>query len=1072
MKNKVNYLIIIMTLFSSSLMFSAIPATERAALIAFYNATGGDNWTNNSGWKEGTLEPDGFGPIGSEGTWSGVFVSNEHVERLGFVRNNLIGFLPSQIGDLTYLEFLALNTNKISGHIPPEIEKLSKLVSLGLEFNELSGSIPNGLGNIQTLITVDLHHNQLSGNIPTEFQNLIYLYFLDLSSNRLSGSIPNELGNILNLSFLNLSNNQLSGNIPKELGKLEQLNSLFLNSNQLSGNIPPELGNLSMIDNLVLSDNQLTGNIPSSLSNNWILSILDLSSNLLSGNIPNVVTEFEYLHELNLSSNQFNGTIPVELGKMNFLWVLDLSENQLHGEIPLGLGQIPSLRILDLSENNLSGIIPKDFGDLLEIKTLNLASNQLSGQIPDELCKLTNFFHLNLASNRLSGNIPEYFGDAVFIDYINLSSNMLTGRIPKVFLEKRYLEFTDIGYNSLYTDDLTIISLLNEKDPNWEETQTYAPSNISASALSGTSVKASWSPVTYTIDPGGYTVYYSTWANGPWIKGGTVFNKNRKYYQITGLSPGTHYYFAVKTFTRPHINNINTVFSEFSLRASATTYFEAPQIPEISLSRNRLNFGCIENHSTPSSQYISISNSGEGVLNWSASSESAWIIVNPNSSSGSGIMAVSVDASALSEGQYTGNINVFAPNATNSPQIISLTITVYQAGNDADPFGSYDTPVDGSTISGSVPFTGWALDDLGVNNVKLYCQLGSELLFIGDALFVEGARPDIEIAYPGYPQSYQAGWGYMMLSNFLPNNGNGTFTILAIATDNEGHQVTLGSKTIHCDNANAVKPFGAIDTPTQGGTASGSNFINWGWALTPQPNKIPIDGSTIDVYVDGFKLGNPAYNEYRSDIAALFPGYANSNGAVGYFYLDTTELENGVHTMQWVVKDNANNTDGIGSRYFTVQNNNYQKSTTRHVSQKQRVALNHPIFSTLQLNKILSKHPNTELLMVQKGFDLLGNLSEPVLAGKGAEFLIKLKELERIKISAPKSKIIAAYMHVNKRFDSLPISSRLDSDSGVFYWQPGAAFIGDYPLILLVKKAEGTIEFKKVLVRIEPKFTK
>jgi hypothetical protein len=52
----------------------------------------------------------------------------------------------------------------------------------------------------------------------------------------------------------------------------------------------------------------------------------------------------------------------------------------------------------------------------------------------------------------------------------------------------------------------------------------------------------------------------------------------------------------------------------------------------------------------------------------------------------------------------------------------------------------------------------------------------------------------------------------------------------------------------------------------------------------------------------------------------LFPGYANSSGAAGYFYLDTRAYKNGVHTIQWVATDDAGNTDGIGSRYFTIQN--------------------------------------------------------------------------------------------------------------------------------------------------------
>jgi len=112
--------------------------------------------------------------------------------------------------------------------------------------------------------------------------------------------------------------------------------------------------------------------------------------------------------------------------------------------------------------------------------------------------------------------------------------------------------------------------------------------------------------------------------------------------------------------------------------------------------------------------------------------------------------------------------------------------------------------------------------------------------YIGDAVFVEGARPDVEAAYPGYPQNSRAGWGYMLLTNFLPL-GDGPYNLLAYATDLEGNEVLLGSKSIIVDNANAVLPFGAIDTPAQGGTASGNPYYNFGWALTPQPNFVPLD---------------------------------------------------------------------------------------------------------------------------------------------------------------------------------------------------------------------------------------
>jgi len=68
------------------------------------------------------------------------------------------------------------------------------------------------------------------------------------------------------------------------------------------------------------------------------------------------------------------------------------------------------------------------------------------------------------------------------------------------------------------------------------------------------------------------------------------------------------------------------------------------------------------------------------------------------------------------------------------------------------------------------------------------------------------------------------------------------------------------------------------------------------------------------------RLGTVTYDNYREDIATIFPGYNNSNGAVGLIYLDSTAYENGVHTIGWFVQDDAGNADGIGSRFFRIEN--------------------------------------------------------------------------------------------------------------------------------------------------------
>ncbi len=240
----------------------------------------------------------------------------------------------------------------------------------------------------------------------------------------------------------------------------------------------------------------------------------------------------------------------------------------------------------------------------------------------------------------------------------------------------------------------------------------------------------------------------------------------------------------------------------------------------------------------------------------------------------------------------------------------------------APPFGTFETPKDNASVSGSIVVSGWALDNGEVPTVEISVDnpTGSGRIYIGDALFVSGARPDVQGSYPDYPFNNKAGWGYMMLTHFLPNGGNGTYKVHATATDSAGNETALGSKTILVDNKNAVKPFGAIDTPAPGETVSGTSYSNIGWALTPQPNNIPEDGATITVFIDNQPVGHPTYNLYRKDIEQLFPGYANTQGAMGVFKLDTTTFANGVHSIAWAVVDSAGNVDGIGSRYFVIKN--------------------------------------------------------------------------------------------------------------------------------------------------------
>ncbi|MCX6584191.1 MAG: hypothetical protein NT166_28795 [Candidatus Aminicenantes bacterium] len=494
------------------------------------------------------------------------------------------------------------------------------------------------------------------------------------------------------------------------------------------------------------------------------------------------------------------------------------------------------------------------------------------------------------------------------------------------------------------------------------------------------------------------------------------------------------------------------------------------------LDKTELYFSASTSGFKTGAQNLLIDKIGENTLNWQAASTQPWLSCSPAFGRNAGVISVSVNAGGLAPGTYTGSITVSDPAADNSPQTAAVTLKVYDPPLLSGPFGDFATPIAGSIVQSSIPVTGWALDDIAVERVDIYREEGAGMVYIGKAVFIEGARPDVGTAYPGYPLNYKAGWGYMMLTNLLPGGGNGTFTLHAIATDVEGNQVTLGTKTVICDNEHAVKPFGAIDTPTQGDAASGGNFINWGWVLTAPPNMVPTDGSTIDVWVDGLNLGHPTYNNNRPDIAALFPGYLNSDGAGGYFHFNTTAYKNGVHTIAWSADDNAGNADGIGSRYFSIQNTGAdtggkgsEEARKSGRAEKDKLGRGSAAFSPC--SPVVDRYSP---VYVSKGYD---REAEPQQAypDRNGNIRVEIKELERVAIRLNDEQAVEmavveylGYLAVGDRLQPLPIGSTMDIERGFFYWQPGPGFVGNYRLVFFLKGQNGALWKKNILININP----
>lgn len=304
---------------------------------------------------------------------------------------------------------------------------------------------------------------------------------------------------------------------------------------------------------------------------------------------------------------------------------------------------------------------------------------------------------------------------------------------------------------------------------------------------------------------------------------------------------------------------------------------------------------------------------------WTATRSEPWITITPASGTGPGSLNVTVDPALLTSGPV-GLVRV-SVTGTSFMEDVAVALTQYFGDNSAPPYGVFDAPP--SPTTGAVPLTGWALDDVGVARVAIYrnrvaSEGGAGLVYIGEGTFTDGARPDVAAAFPNAPQKTRGGWGYMLLSNVLPGDGDGTFTFHAFAIDAEGKQTLLGSRDVSLTNATADQPFGALDAPGPGEIVSGE-YTFAGWVVAPSPMQINL----VNIVLDGQTIGVARYGLPRPDVASLFtgPNAPPDAAAAGFrFTIDTRGLANGLHTIAFVARSNASIVSGLGSRFFTVRN--------------------------------------------------------------------------------------------------------------------------------------------------------
>jgi hypothetical protein len=458
---------------------------------------------------------------------------------------------------------------------------------------------------------------------------------------------------------------------------------------------------------------------------------------------------------------------------------------------------------------------------------------------------------------------------------------------------------------------------------------------------------------------------------------------------------------------------------------------------------------------------IRITNAEDATATWSASVSEPWMVLSHTTGTGAGVTVLSIDPAAagvMPLGNHSGRITLFSSIAPETPRYIDVKLAVTDPTSAAPgTLGVFEAPPNnGVGLSGAVPLGGWVVSSIGLRRVQIYRDaVAGEFpaeIYVGDATRVRGARPDVAGLY-GLPEATRAGWGFMVLSNVLPNQGNGTFTFSSYAEDILGTRVRVGLRwTMTFDNTNSPFPFGTIDVPSQGGSVSGMAAPIQGWVLAQPGKSIPFDGSTIRLIVDGALAPQVAdYGFARPDVASFFPfpTHTNGNGPAAQFIVDTTTLANGLHTMAWVVVDDQGVAQGIGSRYFSVDNGGATQITAG-VADEARSA------------KAVGSLPQaTALVWNRQGFDD----RRWALQWAGARTNeIRQPPGERLEVALDSSWWSAAcgpyvgYLLAGDVAGPLPAGASLDGEAGVFSWLPPPEFGGTFEFVFVRRACTGREE--------------
>lgn len=464
----------------------SINEDDSLALVAYYEATNGDQWVDNSGWLTddplwswvGIEEVANVAGDGEPADWRVIVID--------MPRNNMTvpGPLPAQLADLEYLEDFKADVNLHIGSLPVELANLERLQFLlvrtnlftgevdwdtfaqmpvmeqfRIRQNYFSGPLPEVLGEngewpaLQRFYVDD---NRFTGSIPDVDPDMTTLVRVYLHNNQLTGAIP-DWSNLEDMEYYRIANNDLDeGPIPSWIYSAwgETLIRFQIHNTNRTGSIVPEFTNMTTLEQFVIGgpgdtigEGETMDDIPD-MSVMPSLRRITFTGGGWTGELPEWVGNVANIEDVHFQRLDVTGTIPATWANAD-LNSIHLEQLNIEGGIPDAFQSVNSLNEITLidNENMEVGEIPSWIGGVIgNITTLQLEDVGVTGDISDNNLVNLQLETLNLSDNPdLIGSLPSWFSTKNWSTLELSRTGISMDAIPSWLADMNNLSYLGLG---------------------------------------------------------------------------------------------------------------------------------------------------------------------------------------------------------------------------------------------------------------------------------------------------------------------------------------------------------------------------------------------------------------------------------------------------------------------------------------------------------------------------------------------------------------------------------------------------------------------------------------------------